>query len=231
MAPITFYWGRGTGEQFGAASMYTNVTTRLDRTIFDVVEVPCIAEIRPIGTRTIQESMNSFISWMDANKDPKKPWMGGGYSLHALSMGNYVGQKKLSTCKGIGLLADPGRHRTQFHGPRVPGGWGIAGERLVGYKGGYPVWSMTEPNDPISELPGDNGLRNLVPFVGLPRQPAPRRAADMAYTWQWFGYYFPGNRHVNYHAERPQGGTETYTRTLATLINTEGRRLVKAGAV
>ena len=92
MAPINFYWGRGTGEQFGAASMYTNVTSRLDRSIFDVIEVPCIAEIRPIGTRTIQESMDSLTAWMDAHKDHKKPWMGGGYdrwSTFSDTFGNY----------------------------------------------------------------------------------------------------------------------------------------------
>ncbi|QZE10885.1 lysin B [Gordonia phage ChisanaKitsune] len=232
MAAIDFYWARGTGERFGDTStMYANVARLLDKSVFDIREVPCIAEIRPIGARTLNESVESFILWMEKNKIPNRPWMGGGFSLGALMMGNYVRDLHLSLCKGIGLLADPARHPSQYYGPRKPDGYGIAGPRKIGYQGGYPVWSMTEPGDAISELPGDNGLRNLTPFVGLPKQPRPAREADVLYTMQWFGNYFPGNRHVNYAAENIPGTRETYVRALAREINTEGRRLVKAGLV
>lgn len=228
MAPINVYWARGNTEPFGGRSMLGNVVMLLDKKIFDVIEVNYDAYVQTGYARP----KGSFMEWMNRNKVTNKPWMGMGYSLGAVLMGDYVGQLSLSMCKGIGLLADGCRHRDQWFGNRRPAGWGVAGERYVG-RGQYPVWTLSEPNDPISELPGDNGLRNLAPFLGFPKQngPAPARAWDMAYSWQWFGYYFPGNRHVNYAAEKMPGSNRTYTQSLADAMNAEGSRLVKAGLV
>lgn len=226
MAPITFYWARGNGEQFGGPSMCTNVTRLLDKSVFDVREVNYNAFVQT----GYQIPLRSFNSWMTDNKNGTKPWMGLGYSLGAVLMGDHVGTLNLSMCKGVGLIADGRRHRMQYYGPRRPAGWGIAGERLVG-NGKYPVWSMTEPNDSISELPGDNGLRNLAPFLGFPKQPQPAREIDAFYSMQWLGYYFPGNRHTNYAVEKVPGSQQTYTQTLARLMNDEARRLIKSGAV
>lgn len=226
MAAIDFYWARGNGEPFGG-SMYSNVARLLDKSIFDIREVSYSAWIRP----NITEANRTFRAWMERNKDPERPWMGGGYSLGGTLMGNYVGQLHLSKCKGMGLLSDGMRHRDQIYGTRKPKGWGAGGQRRVGYAGGYPVWTLSAVDDPISEMPGDCGLRNLAPFLGFPPQPRPAREADAFYSMHWMGLFFPGNRHTNYHAENMPGTNETYTRALAREINTEGRRLVKAGLV
>lgn len=232
MAPINFYWARGNSEVYGGVSMLTNVVRHLDRNVFDVVEVQSIAEVRPAGWHTLQESMQSVYDWMDKFKEKGKPWMGAGYSLGAFSMGNYVGEKRLSLCKGIGLLADPARHVSQIHGSRKPNGWGIAYQRKVGFQGGYPVWSLSAPKDPMSELPGDNGMRNLVPFFELPvPNPLPSRAWDMAYTFEWIAYYAFTGRHTCYATEKFPGSNRTYCETLADEFNKEGRRLVEAGLV
>lgn len=232
MAPINLYWARGNSETYGAASMLRNVTSQLDTDVFDITEVQGLAEVRPAGFHTLQESLKSIYDWMDKNKEPGKPWMGLGYSLGALGMANYVGEKKLSLCKGVGLLADPGRHVNQITGNRKPKGWGIAYQRKVGYEGGYPVWSLSAPNDPISELPGDNGLRNLVPFFELPvPNPLPSRAWDMAYSFEWIAYFTITGRHTCYATEKAPGTGLTYTQSLALMMNTEGRRLVKEGLV
>lgn len=229
MAPINVYWARGNTEPFGRPSMGTNVVALLDKKIFDVREVDYNAYVN--GGYAVPQK--SFRDWMNRNKDPNKAWMGFGYSLGAVLMGDFVGSLSLGTCKGIGLISDARRHRNQYYGSRRPAGWGIAGERLVSRPGGYPLWSMTEPGDPISEIPGDNGLRNLAPFVGFPKQqgPLPARSADMAYSWEWFSHYFPGNRHTNYAVEKVPGTTRTYTQALADEMNAEGRRLIAIGSV
>lgn len=225
MGKIKLYVARGNSEQY-KTNMLSNTTKLLDREVFDIVEVVYPAAINGAGgMETWQESEAQFRAFMNRELSAKVPWMGLGYSQGALYMGNLVGQSKLSMCKGIGLLADPKRHRTQYFGSRRPAGWGIAGERFVG-NGDYPVWSLTEPNDPISELPGDNGWRNVAMMLGLGKQPTPARAWDMAYTFQWLSYYPPiGNRHTNYHREKFPQSTKTYTQVLAGLLNAEGRRL------
>lgn len=226
MAPIVVYVARGTGEPLGA-NMLSHVTARLDKRIFTVREVPYPAAINGVGgLEKWQDSVSLFDNFMNRELAAKRPWIGLGYSLGALCMGDLVGTLPLSQCKGIGLLADPRRHREQFHGSRRPPGWGIAGERKVG-TGNYPVWSLTAPGDPISELPGDSGWRNVAMLLGFGRQPRPARDWDMAYSFEWLSHYPPlGNRHTNYHAERFPGSQLTYVEVLAELVNQQGRKIV-----
>lgn len=233
-APIKAYLARGTGNPMGN-NMCTFVAARLDKKIFYVKESPFAASIAPVGGRlTMQQSIDQFAEMADAEMRARVPWMGIGYSLGAMAMGNFVGTHALSMCKGIGLIADPLRHRDQIYGPRKPGTlavpqYGIAGERKVGRPTGYPVWSMSELNDPISECPEDNGMRMFSSMMGSAKA-KPRRVADWAYTAQWVGYY-AGNRHTNYGVEKVPGTNVSYVQRLADLMNAEGRNLVAAGLV
>ena len=224
---IQLYAARGTGEPYGA-NMLSNVTRLLDRDVFTIREIVYPAAISGAGgLESWQESAATFRAFMDRELSAKRPWMGVGYSLGALCLGDLVGTLPLSQCKGIGLLADPRRHRTQYYGSRKPSGWGIAGERFVG-RGDYPVWSLTEPGDPISELPGDNGWRNVAMLLGFGKQPRPARDWDMAYSFEWLSHYPPlGNRHTNYHREVFPGTRKKYTEVMADLLNEQGRKIIK----
>lgn len=234
-APIMAMLARGAGNSIGN-NFCADVGRRLDPKIFYIRENTYFAEIRPIGMRTMPESIDNFADIANDMLKAKPFWMGVGYSLGAAALNRFVRQLALSKCKGIGLLSDPYRHRDQWMGTRRPAGVGIAGEGYVGRKGGYPVWTYSAPNDPISEIRPEGGLRIIGAGIGAPSGEGPRpdeyaRAFADPLLIRDLINYGPGGRHTCYPAEKVPGTNVTYVQHLADQMNAEGRRLVAAGLV
>lgn len=235
MAPIKAILARGAGNALGNNFTW-DVARLLDKKIFSIVEIPYYAEIRPIGTHTLRQSVANFKALADRELAAKVPWMGVGYSLGALALGDFVRQISLSKCKGIGFLSDPGRDNSQYMGTRKPPGPGVAGARKVG-NGSYPVWSYTARGDSMSELRPEAGLRKIAGALGAPSDAAPSNPLAFAQAFQDPGLiqdlinYGPGGRHTCYVGELFPGTNRTYSQHLADQMNAEGRRLVAAGVV
>lgn len=220
---------RGTGETIGN-NMVTKVGELLNKDLYDVLEVPYRAEIAPIGSLSMSQSIANFKARADAiiRNQVVAPsgghtgWIGVGFSLGAAALGDYVGVLPLSQCRGIGLLSDPRRCRSVYMQGnwKAPTGFGIAGQRAVGR--GYPVFSYTAPGDPISDARPNAGIRYLAQAMGLPAET--QAPASLFTAWADPGLatdlfnYGPGARHTCYSIEKFKDGL-TYVQHLAKMLN------------
>lgn len=236
MAPIRVLLARGAGNNLGDSFCWL-VANLLDKSIFTIREIPYYAEIVPVGgPHTMEQSMDNFDALATKELEARVPWMGIGYSLGAAALNRYVGTKALSMCKGIGQLSDPRRHSTQYMGKRKPPGYGVAGGYVIGRPGGFPVWSYTAPNDPISEARPAAGIRYIAGLIGAPGAAIVRPEAILP-GLQDHGLimdlinYGPAGRHTCYPGEKFEDTGKTYVQHLADQMNAEGRRLTAAGVV
>ena len=173
----------------------------------NVVELQYPAEVRPIGQRTLAESVvlaRRAFNDIDAKGES---WVGIAYSLGAYALTEYVLLDRPKNCKGLVLLGNPLRPRGKCANAGVPGDrFGLAGEVPVA---GVPVHDFSVPDDPISACPGDNGLRLIANGVTGRRQPDPVRWWDAFGTIEWGKKYLIGGRHTAYN-ERIPGSQQTY---------------------
>lgn len=190
---------RGTGES-------------LDRNMLSSLpgeDVPYIAEIRPIGLRSYAESVSDARRRLSVIDGAGEPYILVGYSLGAAAAGDFVQYDRPRNCRGIVLLADPKRAAGQCANKGVsPNSWGIAGQRRIDH---VQCYSFTIPDDPISALPGSNGLRSIASRVTGLQQPTPSQWWNAGATVEWLSKYLVGGRHTAYGAERMAGnGGRTY---------------------
>ena len=175
----------------------------------NVVELQYPAEVRPIGQRTLAESVvlaRRAFNDIDAKGES---WVGIAYSLGAYALTEYVLLDRPKNCKGLVLLGNPLRPRGKCANAGVPGDrFGLAGEVPVA---GVTVHDFSVPDDPISACPKDNGLRVIAPYVTGRRQPTPAGWWNAGATIEWLlKYVGPTSRHVAY-GERMPGSQLTYT--------------------
>ena len=193
---------RGAGESVGPNQMCGGVVRGLNWTALDYP-----AEIRPIGIRTLQESVQIGRAALRSHDALGGPWVAVGYSLGAYTLTEYVMLDRPKNCKGLVLLGNPLRPRGKCANAGVPGDrFGLAGEVPVA---GVPVHDFSVPDDPISACPGDNGLRLIANGVTGRRQPDPVRWWDAFGTIEWGKKYLIGGRHTAYN-ERIPGSQQTY---------------------
>ena len=194
---------RGAGESTGPTQMLGGVVRGLDSTPLDYP-----AEIRPIGIRTLGESVVIGRAALRAIDALGQPWVAAGYSLGAYTLTEYAMLDRPQFLKGLVLLGNPLRPRGKCANVGVPGNrFGLAGEVPVA---GVPVHDFSVPDDPISACPSDNGLRTIAPQVTGRRQPIPAQWWNAGYTIEWLlKYVGPGSRHIAYN-ERMPGDTRTY---------------------
>lgn len=191
---------RGAGEEYRH-----NMTMSALRGMPSVSELSYPASIAPIGLRTYAESVSLGRGALRAIDADGEPWVGAAYSLGAAVLGDFVQYDRPRNCRGIVLLSDPKRHANQVSHKGVPkGNWGIAGQRFIDR---VPCYSYTIPDDPISALPGDNGMRQIAQQVTGLMQPLPARWWDAGYTIHWLLKYTTGGRHTAYGTERINGST------------------------
>lgn len=166
-----------------------------------------------------------------------------GFSQGATSAGNLarriqLGQFPALSLSGVGLIADPLRHRSQGF-PGQTSGYGIGGERWID-PGLFPVWQAAAPGDPICRLPAGNALRSLADLsefyapghadVWIADLRAKLEAGRFQRWWDlrgllayssaaaWLrGYLFDG-RHTCYARENVPGLSRTWTAELARLL-------------
>ena len=195
---------RGAGESIGPNQMLGGVVRGLESTALDYP-----AEVRPIGVRTLQESVNLGRAALRSFDALGGPWVGVGYSLGAYALTEYVLLDRPKNCKGLVLLGNPLRPRGKCANAGVPGDrFGLAGEVPVA---GVTVHDFSVPDDPISACPKDNGLRTIAPYVTGRRQPTPAGWWNAGATIEWLlKYVGPTSRHVAYN-ERMPGSQLTYT--------------------
>ncbi|UCZ89075.1 alpha/beta hydrolase [Gordonia sp. WA4-43] len=187
---------RGAGEALGGRNMLSSIRGE---------DLPYLAEIRPIGIHTYAESVRDARNQLAAVDAAGDPYVLVGYSLGAAAAGDFVQYDRPRNCKGIVLLSDPKRHANQVSHKGVPAGrWGIAGQRFIDR---VPCYSYTIPDDPISALPGDNGMRQIGQQVTGLHQPLPARWWDAGYTIHWLLKYTTGGRHTAYGTERINGSS------------------------
>lgn len=187
---------RGAGESLGGRNMLSSIAG---------TDLPYQAEIRPIGRGTYAESVAEARRRLREIDAEGEPYVLVGYSLGAAAAGDFVQYDRPRNCKGIVLLSDPKRHANQVSHKGVPRNhWGIAGQRLITH---VQCYSYTIPDDPISALPGDNGMRQIAQQVTRLQQPLPARWWDAGYTIHWLLKYTTGGRHVAYGSERINGTT------------------------
>ncbi|WP_207842617.1 hypothetical protein [Williamsia soli] len=194
---------RGAGEQTGPAQMLVGVTRGMD-----AVDLDYPAQIRPIGTLTLIESVLRGRAALRAIDALGKPWTLSGFSLGAYLAGEYVVLDKPKNLKGVVLLADPLRHRNQIaHVGVARNRFGVGGERFIS---GVPVQSFAIPDDPITSCPADNGLRLISNGVTGRQQPYPAAAFNLIYTLDWAKKYLIEGRHTAYGVEKMPGDQRTY---------------------
>ena len=185
---------RGAGESLTGRNMLSSIAGD---------NLPYLAEIRPIGTHTYAESVKDARVQLAAVEASGDPYVLVGYSLGAAAAGDFVQYDRPRNCKGIVLLSDPKRHANQVSHKGVPKShWGIAGQRFIDR---VPCYSYTIPDDPISALPGDNGMRQIAQQVTGLMQPLPARWWDAGFTLHWLLKYTTHGRHVAYGSERING--------------------------
>lgn len=195
---------RGAGESIGPNQMLGGVVRGLESTALDYP-----AEVRPIGVRTLQESVNLGRAALRSFDALGGPWVGVGYSLGAYALTEYVLLDRPKNCKGLVLLGNPLRPRGKCANAGVPGDrFGLAGEVPVA---GVTVHDFSVPDDPISACPKDNGLRLISNAVTGRRQLDPARWWDAWGTIEWTKKYLVGGRHTAYATERTPGSQLTYT--------------------
>ncbi|MDJ0454428.1 hypothetical protein [Gordonia amicalis] len=188
---------RGAGESLTGRNMLSSIAGD---------SLPYLAEIRPIGTHTYAESVKDARVQLAAVEASGEPYVLVGYSLGAAAAGDFVQYDRPRNCRGIVLLSDPKRHANQVSHKGVPkGNWGIAGQRFIDR---VPCYSYTIPDDPISALPGDNGMRQIANRVTGLQQPI-GDVWNLGYTWQWAWKYLVDGRHVAYN-ERVQQDSRSY---------------------
>ena len=195
---------RGAGEDL-ANNMCSPVVRGFDQ----VTQIGYPAEVRPIGVRTLQESVNLGRAALRSFDALGGPWVGVGYSLGAYALTEYVLLDRPKNCKGLVLLGNPLRPRGKCANAGVPGDrFGLAGEVPVA---GVTVHDFSVPDDPISACPRDNGLRVIAPYVTGRRQPTPAGWWNAGATIEWLLKYMgPTSRHMAYN-ERMPGSQQTYT--------------------
>ena len=187
---------RGAGESLTGSNMLSSIPG---------TDLPYLAEIRPIGIHSYAESVRDARTRLAAIDAEGEPYVLVGYSLGAAAAGDFAQYDRPRNCKGIVLLSDPKRHANQVSHKGVPKGhWGIAGQRFIDR---VPCYSYTIPDDPISSLPGDNGMRQIAQQVTGLTQPLPARWWDAGYTIHWLLKYTTGGRHTAYGAEQINGST------------------------
>lgn len=188
---------RGAGESLGGRNMLSSVAGE---------DLPYQAEIRPIGLGTYAESVADARRRLREVDAAGEPYVLTAYSLGAAAAGDFVQYDRPRNCRGIVLLSDPKRHANQVSHKGVPkGNWGIAGQRFIDR---VPCYSYTIPDDPISALPGNNGLRQIANRVTGLQQPI-GDVWNLGYTWQWAWKYLVDGRHVAYN-ERVQQDSRSY---------------------
>ena len=195
---------RGAGESIGPNQMLGGVVRGLESTALDYP-----AEVRPIGVRTLQESVNLGRAALRSFDALGGPWVFAGFSLGAYTLVEYLMLDHPKNCKGGVLLGNPLRPRGKCANAGVPGDrFGLAGEVPVA---GVTVHDFSVPDDPISACPKDNGLRVIAPYVTGRRQPTPAGWWNAGATIEWLlKYVGPTSRHVAYN-ERMPGSQLTYT--------------------
>lgn len=214
----------GTGETSETdvdttpSGMSKNVTDQLDPARFVGVELPYAASYGypdPYGDSRDQ-AVDAVIAYVEAHPDDKFILL--GYSQGAAVVGrasNLLRKAGNTQILGVGLIADPERHRDQG---RRTNGYGIVGERYV-TDDRWPVWTMVADGDPICNLPHDNALRwvaDMSEFMGRDLRrwvlTAANKAAARAFQeWNglnpaaWFGaieygknYLFKGRHTIAY---------------------------------
>ncbi|QFP96638.1 endolysin [Gordonia phage Denise] len=187
---------RGAGEALGGRNMLSSIPGE---------DLPYLAEIRPLGMHSYAESVADARRRLRELDAEGKPYVLVGYSLGAAAAGDFVQHDRPRNCKGIVLLSDPKRHANQVSHKGVPRNqWGIAGQRLITH---VQCYSFTIPDDPISALPGDNGMRQIAQQVTGLQQPLPARWWDAGFTLHWLLKYTTGGRHTAYGSERINGRT------------------------
>lgn len=191
---------RGTGESLGGPGMLSPI---------EGDDLAYTAEIRPIGLRSYAESVSDARRQLAVVDGDGAPYILVGYSLGAAAAGDFVQYDRPKHCRGVVLVADPKRHRRQCANKGVnPNNWGIAGERFID---AVQCYSLSIPDDPISALPGNNGLRMIADRVTGLRQPLPSQWWNAGYTLDWLHRYLVGGRHTSYGVERMAGnGGRTY---------------------
>lgn len=167
-----------------------------------VVRLDYPAEIRPMGWRTLPESVATGRGMLRREDAKGEPWVGVGYSLGAYLLGHAVAADNLKHCRGVVLIADPLRHRDQCSNPMPRNRFGIAGERWVPGN----VTTLAIPDDPITACPNDNAGRLVANVLTGRMQPLFPQMMDPLYFARWLAKY-PA-RHVAYGSERlPDGRT------------------------
>ena len=201
---------RGAGESYGDSNMCAGVVRDLNAR-----EIAYRAEIRPIGTLTIGESEAHGRAALRSLDAEGEPWVGVAFSLGAYILGNHVMLDRPKNCKGVVLLADPLRHRSQCSNAGVSrGSWGLAGERWIS---GVPLHTFAIPDDPITACPGDNGLRQISDLITKRNQGIPGRWWDAWGTIEQAKKYLVDGRHVAYTGRMP-GSTKTYIQAASEAV-------------
>ena len=203
---------RGAGESIGPNQMLGGVV----RGMPDVTALDYPAEIRPIGLRSLGESVVLGRAALRSFDALGGPWIGVGFSLGAYTLTEFARLDKPRSCQGLVLLGNPLRPRGQVaHGGVPASRFGLAGEVPVV---GIPTFNFAVPDDPITSCPSDNGLRTIAdPVTGRPRQRA-ALAWNVLYTLDWAKKYLIDGRHVAYGAERIPGSQQTYIQAAAEKV-------------
>lgn len=194
---------RGAGED-----LENNMCTGVVRGFDDVTNILYPAEIRPIGVRSLQESVTIGRAALRSFDALGGPWVFVGFSLGAYTLSEYLMLNHPTNCKGGVLLGNPLRPRGKCANAGVPGDrFGLAGEVPLA---GVTVHDFSVPDDPISACPKDNGLRVVAPRVTGRRQPVPAGWWNAGATVEWLlKYVGPSSRHVAY-GERMPNDSRTY---------------------
>ncbi|MFI2216549.1 hypothetical protein ACH47B_06655 [Rhodococcus sp. NPDC019627] len=244
----------GTSETFEGdertvpAFMLSNAARLLDSTRFrgEWVPYPAVYGTSMPYNESVRRGLNALLERIRLLDGA--PFVMWGYSqgcdvVRAAAM--YLRLESINpNCRGVGMLADPGRDPNQFEGMAVkPEGYGIRGGWRVDDTH-FPVWSLSAQGDPISSLPGGNPLRSIADLtatMGVSTQSQRLEwfgdvvekitAGQMQPWWSlerwrdWAGAlafargYAIDGRHTCYATERVPGRDVTYTQRLAQLTN------------
>jgi hypothetical protein len=202
---------RGAGED-----LTNNMCSGVVRGVPDVTNINSPAEVRPIGMRSLGESVSLGRAALRSFDALGGPWVGVGFSLGAYTLTEFARLDKPQSCQGLVLLGNPLRPRGQVtHGGVPANRFGLAGEVPVV---GIPTFNFAVPDDPITSCPVDNGLRSISDLVTGRPQPRPLLAWNLLYTIDWAKKYLVGGRHVAYASERVPGANHTYVQAAAEKV-------------
>lgn len=250
---VTVFCLGGTSETFDGdtrtepSGMLGEAKRRLDSRFRAVwVPYPAVYGRGMSYDESVRRGLDALLSRIRALDG--KPFAMWGYSQGCdvvRAAATYLGLEPGPDLRGVGMLADPGRHPDQWGGmARKPEGYGIRGAFKLSDVD-YPVWSLSAQGDPISSLPAGNPLRliaDLTDMMGLTTssqrlawfsdmvgkitagQLQPWWTADHWRDWGGAlafarGYVIDG-RHTCYADEIVPGLLSTYTARLAQLTNT-----------